>query len=94
MHYIYVLKSQKDKRYHIGYTNDLRHCVEAHLSGKMAVTKNRIPLELVYYEAYKSATDARKREKDLKLFGGSYSRLKRKISNSTKDQTKTNEDSK
>lgn len=90
MHYIYVLKSHKDKRFHIGYTNDLRRCLEAHLNGKMAVTKNRMPLELVYYEAYKSAADARKREKDLKLFGGSYSRLKRKIDNSAKDPSEDN----
>jgi predicted GIY-YIG superfamily endonuclease len=60
----------------------------------MAVTKNRAPLELVYYEAYKSAADARKREKDLKLFSGSYSRLKRKISNSIKGQTIVSEDNK
>ncbi|MFA6492606.1 MAG: GIY-YIG nuclease family protein [Patescibacteria group bacterium] len=94
MYYVYVLKSQKDKRLHIGYTNDLRRCMEAHRDGKIAATKDRMPLELVYYEAYKSVTDARKREKDLKLFGSSYSRLKRKINNSIKDKIKTSEDTK
>lgn len=82
MYYVYVLRSQKDKRLYIGRTNDLRRCMEAHQSGKMAATKERLPLELVYYEAYKAASDATKREKDLNLFGGSYSRLKRKIQKS------------
>jgi predicted GIY-YIG superfamily endonuclease len=68
--------------------------MDAHNNGKVSVTKDRMPLELVYYEAYKSVADARKREKDLKLFGGSYSRLKRRIKNSIKDKLKTNEDSK
>jgi putative endonuclease len=94
MHYVYVLKSHKDKRLHIGYAIDLRRCVEAHCHGKITATKDRMPLELVYYEAYKSASDARKREKDLKLFGGSYARLKRKINNSLKDKLEKNENDK
>ena len=94
MHYVYVLKSQKDKRLHIGRTNDLRRCMEAHQNGKMAATKERLPLELIYYEAYKEINDARKREKDLNLFGGSYSRLKRKIQKSIGDKIGNNKDDK
>lgn len=94
MHYVYVLKSQKDKRLHIGRTNDLRRCMDAHQKGKMAATKARLPLELVYYESYKAIGDARKRETDLNLFGGSYSRLKRIIQKSIKDEIENSKDNK
>ena len=41
-----------------------------------------IKLELIYYEAYKSERDARLREKMLKHFGSSYSKLKLRLTDS------------
>ena len=51
MYYVYVLKSQKTKRFYIGYTSDLKQRVLDHNIGEMA-TKYGIPWKLIYYEAY------------------------------------------
>lgn len=79
MFYVYILRSKRDNRLYIGSTNDLRRRIEEHNSGKSVSTKFRRPLELIYYEAYRSEQDARRREKNLKLFGRALGGLKRRI---------------
>ena len=82
MFYTYVLKSKKDKKLYIGYTGDFKKRLQEHNSGANKSTKFRRPLELIYYEAYKSEKDAKKREENLKLFGRALGGLKRRISSS------------
>lgn len=69
MFYVYVLYSFKDKKFYIGYTEDLEKRVSKHLLGEVDSTKSRLPLQLVYHEAYVDKEDAKGREKFLK--GGS-----------------------
>lgn len=69
MFYVYVLYSFKDKKFYIGYSRDLEKRVGKHLLGEVSVTKSRLPLQLIYYEAYVDEKDAKGREKFLK--GGS-----------------------
>ena len=64
--YTYVLLSEKDNNYYIGYTNDLKRRIEEHNSGKNFSTKPRIPLNLIYFEACLNEEDAKQREKYLK----------------------------
>jgi len=45
-------------------------------------TRNRRPLEVVYYEAYKSKNDAIKRERSMKLWARAWGQLKRRIQDS------------
>lgn len=83
MHYTYVLRSTKDSRFYTGSTNDLRKRFSEHNKGKVSSTKNRGPLELIYYEACPNEQDARAREKYLKSgMGKRYlkNRLKRFLS--------------
>jgi putative endonuclease len=61
MYYVYILYSHKDKKIYTGYSDDLKRRVDAHLKGKVSATKYRLPLELVYYEAYRDKRDATKR---------------------------------
>ena len=70
MHYIYILKSLKDGKYYTGFSSDLRGRLKDHQAGYVQSTKNRRPLELIYYEAYKEKTQALKREKFLKTTKG------------------------
>ncbi|MBI4039615.1 GIY-YIG nuclease family protein [Candidatus Daviesbacteria bacterium] len=70
MHYIYILKSLKDGKYYTGFSSDLRNRLKDHNSGNVQSTKNRRPLELIYYEAYKEKSQAIKREKFLKTTKG------------------------
>lgn len=65
-YYTYVLKSIKDSKLYIGWTNDLKNRLLKHKSGKVVATKDRRPLELIYYEACLSRLKAIKREKQLK----------------------------
>ncbi len=71
-----------DKKLYIGSTNNLKRRLEEHNAGKNISTKNRAPLELVYYEAYRSKVDSLERERKLKHFNNSYTELKKRISRS------------
>ena len=82
MYYVYVLKSKKDGNCYIGSTNDLRYRIKEHNTGKSFSTRLRKPFELIYYEAYKSESDARHREHNLKLRSRAYAQLKKRILNS------------
>ena len=69
-YYVYVLQSQKDKYFYVGYTSNLDQRINTHLKGRVNSTKNRLPLKLVYWEGCTSQTDATKREKYLKTAWG------------------------
>ncbi len=66
MYYVYVLKSKKDGTYYIGYTLNLRNRMTEHSHGKTKSIRHKLPVMLVYYEAYLDKTTARKREIELK----------------------------
>ena len=70
MFHVYVLRSLKDGHLYIGSTSNLRERLKSHRKGKVRSTKGRRPLELVYYEAYETKTEARKREIFLKTGKG------------------------
>lgn len=82
MYYTYILQSEKDKSFYIGYTKDLRKRLKEHNQGKTFTTRKMLPIELIYYEAYKSEIDAMNREKQLKIHGKAFGQLKRRILNS------------
>ena len=82
MHYVYVLKSLKDFKLYIGYTNDIVMRLKKHNDGKVQSTKNRRPLAIVYCEVYRTEAEAREREKQLKHYGKAYAQLKRRIKKS------------
>ena len=84
MFYMYILKSKKDDNLYIGSTNDLRQRLSEHNSGKVRLTKSRVPFELRYYESFYKEIDARKREFSLKKDGKALGQLKRRISESLK----------
>ena len=70
MYYTYVLRSLKDNQYYTGFTKDLKQRFEQHQKGRIDSTRDRRPLELIYYEACLDQNDATKREKYLKTYNG------------------------
>ncbi len=70
MYYVYVLLSIKDNQFYTGYTANLKKRFEMHSNGQVEITKNRRPLQLVYYEACLEQKDAIHREKYLKTTWG------------------------
>lgn len=69
-YYTYVLKSLKDSRRYICYTDDLRRRLEEHNNGKSFSTKGRKPFKLIYYEACLDKEAAKRRERFFKQTKG------------------------
>jgi putative endonuclease len=69
-YYTYVLQSEKDNLFYVGYTSDLTQRLTEHNKGKVKSTKNRTPLKLVYCEVCLNQQDATHREKYLKTSWG------------------------
>ena len=66
VNYTYIVKCS-DETLYTGWTNDLEKRLRAHNSGKGAkYTKNRRPVELVYFEEYDTKQEAMKREYAIK----------------------------
>jgi len=70
MHYAYVLKSLRDKKLYLGRSDDLKRRIVEHENGKVDATKNRLPIELIFYEAFKNKSDAIRRENYFKTTKG------------------------
>ena len=66
MFFTYVLRSKKDNKLYVGFTKDLEKRLEKHNKGLVDSTKDRMPLEIVYYEACLNEEKAIKREKYFK----------------------------
>jgi len=66
MYFVYLLRSEKDRKYYIGYTKNINKRLKEHNSGREKSTKHRIPFRLVGYETYKTRNEARWREYQLK----------------------------
>jgi len=81
MYYVYVIKDRYNKLY-IGYTANLKKRLQEHTRGYTSYLKNKRPVKLVYYEAYLSKKDAKRREESLKNYGSVLKGLKQRIENS------------
>ena len=77
MHYFYVLENEVGELY-FGATDDLRRRFGEHNRGKSSATKGHT-WDLIYYEAYRSEFDARRREQQIKLHGQAKRHLKDRI---------------
>jgi len=69
-YYVYVLQSESDKNFYTGYTNNIRVRIKEHNSGKVLSTKNRLPMNLIYWDGCLNQIDALSREKYLKTAWG------------------------
>ena len=84
MYYTYVLKSEKDNKLYIGYTSNIENRILLHQGGQVDSTKNRLPVKLIYYEAFLSKKDAQNEEKYLKSGGNAHNGLILRLSESLK----------
>ena len=58
MFYVYVLRSESDFGFYIGFSTDLKKRLSQHRRGASFATKSRGPWKLIYYEAYTEREDA------------------------------------
>lgn len=68
--YTYVLQSLKDRNFHVGYTNNLVKRIEEHNKGKVASTKNRVPVKIDLLGRLFKSTGCYKKRKIFKDFVG------------------------
>lgn len=66
MNYTYIVRC-KDETLYCGWTNNLEKRIASHNQGTGAkYTRNRRPVELVYYEAFDTKEAATRREYEIK----------------------------
>ena len=86
MYYVYVLCNSSSKEMYVGFTSDLKARIRSHNLGLNRSTKRKEGFwNLIYYEAFKSESDARKREKRLKQHGRARQELFKRLAESTKE---------
>lgn len=69
-YYVYILRSEKDGNFYVGYTLDLKKRLGERGGGGVRSTSYRRPLFLVYFEGCMNQQDALHREKYLKTAWG------------------------
>lgn len=69
-YYVYVLRSLKDRKLYIGYTNDVDERLKAHNAGQNVSTAKRRPFKLIFFEGFLTADEARRREAYFKTTKG------------------------
>jgi len=87
--YVYLPKSKRDSsiyprsslmgRIYIRCTSNLRKRLEEHKEGKIYSTRKMLPIELIYFEGFRSRKAAFEREKRLKYYGSALGHLKLRI---------------
>jgi len=70
MYYVYVLLSEKDNNFYIGFSENIEQRLDEHNAGKNISTRNRRPFKLIYSESHTSKSDALRREKYFKSSKG------------------------
>jgi len=66
MFYVYLIQSEVDSSFYIGYTSNLELRIKQHNKGKSIYSRRKKPWKLVYSEELENKTSALKREKFLK----------------------------
>lgn len=79
-YFVYVLFSLKDRKFYIGFTSNIERRFNEHITGNNRSTKNKLPLELLYYEAFLNKEDAKSRELFLKS-GSGHKFIKKQLTN-------------
>ena len=92
MYYVYILLNLDEKsarKFYLGMTTKPVNIREdEHNRGLTTWTSKFGPWKLIYFEAYLSLEDAKRREKQLKHHGKGFQELKRRLESSINDAKK------
>ena len=77
MYYVYLLKSEKDKDFYMGFTNNLERRIKEHNNGFVVSARSRKPFDLIYCEGYRPEKDARKKRAKLEIKVKSFHSIKK-----------------
>lgn len=81
MFFVYILQSEKNGRYYIGYTVDIIDRLKHHNSGANKSTKPFCPWKLIFQETFLDKRSAWLRKKQIKSYksGEAFKRLLRRV---------------
>jgi putative endonuclease len=66
MYSVYLIQSDVDNSFYVGYSQDPHKRLLAHNNGESTYTRRKMPWKLVYIEQYSTKSEALKREIFLK----------------------------
>ncbi|MDD5574984.1 MAG: GIY-YIG nuclease family protein, partial [Candidatus Omnitrophica bacterium] len=66
MHYVYIIRSQKNHRFYIGSAKNVPDRIKQHERSETKSLKNKGPFEIDHIEEFFTKTEALKREKQIK----------------------------
>lgn len=66
MHFVYILQSEFDGTFYIGYTANIERRLLEHNRGKLHFTRSKKPWIIVHVEEFIAKSDAMRREKEIK----------------------------
>lgn len=79
---VYILLSLKDGNVYVGCTSSLTRRIKRHMTGQVLATKDRRPLDLVYYEVVENKAQAFQRERYYKsLWSSKFKKYLKKLNN-------------
>ncbi len=81
MYYVYLLQNKSKTKTYLGFSQDLKKRLKEHNSGRSLYTEGD-EWNLVYYEAFLSELDARRREAKLKQNRNAKNCLFKRVENS------------
>jgi len=70
MYYFYILRSLKNSKLYLGYTNNLKKRIKSHNFKENKASKPNAPFELIFYSGFKNKEDAIECEKYFKTTAG------------------------
>ncbi len=65
-YFVYIIQSQKDASFYIGYTSDIEQRIQKHNKATTGYSSRKAPWKLVYFEECEDKTAAIKRERFIK----------------------------
>jgi len=69
MFLVYILQSEKTKRYYTGSTQNITNRLKEHNSGETKSIRGGIPWKLIHIEEYNTKSEAVKKENQIKARG-------------------------
>ncbi len=81
MYYFYILRSLKNNKLYLGYTNNLKKRIKSHNSKLNKASKPNAPFELIFYSGFNNKEDAVGCEKYFKTTAD-WRRMKQMLKNS------------
>ncbi len=67
---VYVLESEKDGIWYVGFTENIERRLKEHNSGRSKFTSGHFPWKIIYIEEVSERVEARNREKYFKSAAG------------------------